>query len=87
MPDLAIEVSSTHGAIDKLEVYRGLGIREIWLFEARRFRVLVLRGDRYDAISASEVLPEVDLLRIAHWASQPDQHAALRAFRAELRDV
>jgi hypothetical protein len=31
------------------------------------------------------LLPEPDLTRIAHFAEQPDQHAALRAFRDELR--
>jgi hypothetical protein len=30
-------------------------------------------------------LPEVDLGQIARHVSQRDQHAALRAFRAELR--
>jgi hypothetical protein len=31
------------------------------------------------------VIPEVDLARIVHYAMRPDQHAALRAFRDELR--
>jgi hypothetical protein len=83
---IALEVIITHGAIDKLDVYLGLGVREVWTFEAGRFRVLVLRGDHYEAIDASEALPEVDLVRIAHHALQKDQHAALRAFRDELRN-
>jgi Uma2 family endonuclease len=85
VPDVALEVVVTHGSIDKLEVYRGLGIREIWVFEAGAFRVLTLRGEAYERIDASEVFPEIDLARIAHFAVQADQHAALRAFRAELR--
>lgn len=85
IPDVALEVIVTRGAIDKLEVYRGLGVREVWVFEAGRFRVLALRGERYAEIAASEVLPEANLARIAHFASQPDQHAALRTFRDELR--
>jgi len=85
IPDIALEVIATHGAIDKLEVYRGLGVREVWLFEANGFRVLTLRADRYEEIGASEVIPEVDLAKVAHYASERDQHAALRAFRDELR--
>jgi Uma2 family endonuclease len=85
VPEIAIEVIVTHGAIDKLDVYRRPEIREVWLFEAGAFKVLTLRADRYELIAASEVLPEVDLARIAHYAKQPDQHAALRAFRDELR--
>jgi Uma2 family endonuclease len=85
IPDLALEVIITRGAIDKLEVYRGLGVREVWTFEAGAFRILALRAGAYVLADESEVLPEVDLARVAHYASQPDQHAALRAFRDELR--
>lgn len=85
VPDFALEVVVSHGSIDKLEVYRGLGIREVWMFEDERFRILSLVDERYVEIAASEVLPEVDLVRLAHHALEPDQHAALRAFRDELR--
>lgn len=85
VPDVAIEVIVTHGSLDKLAVYAGLAVREVWLFEDGRFRVLALRGESYEPIAASEVFPEVDLARIAHFAMESDQHAALRAFRAELR--
>lgn len=85
VPDIALEVVVTHGTIDKLEVYRGLGVREVWVFESGAFRVLALRGDAYVELSASEVIPEVDLMRIAQYAVQADQHAALRAYRDELR--
>lgn len=71
--------------LDKLEVYRGLGIREVWLFRNQAFQVLALRGDAYVAAERSEVFPEVDLTAIARHAVMPDQHAALRAFRDELR--
>lgn len=37
VPDIAIEVIRSHAAIDKLEVYRGLGVREVWTFEKGRF--------------------------------------------------
>jgi Uma2 family endonuclease len=85
IPDIALEVIVTHGALDKLEVYRGLGIGEVWLFEAGSFRVLALKDAGYEPIEKSAVLPEVDLLRLAHFAVMRDQHAALRAFRDELR--
>jgi Uma2 family endonuclease len=87
IPDFALEVVATRGSLDKLEVYRGLGIREVWLYEAGLFQILTLRGDNYEAIPASEVLPEPELTRIAHFAEQVDQHAALRAFRDELRQT
>ena len=55
------------------------------MFEAGTFKILSLRAGHYELISASEVLPEVDLVRIAHYAMNADQHGALRAFRDELR--
>jgi len=85
IPEVALEVVKTHSAIDKLEVYRGLGVREVWVFEAGVFRVLALQADAYRAVEASEVFPEVPLARIAYYAANRDQHAALRAFRDELR--
>ncbi|HYP76545.1 MAG TPA: Uma2 family endonuclease [Polyangiaceae bacterium] len=85
IPDFALEVVATRGSLDKLEVYRGLGIREVWVFEAGAFQILCLRGDHYEALAASEVLPEVDLAQIARLAERPDQHAALCAYRDELR--
>jgi hypothetical protein len=77
--------SITAPAIDKLDVYRGLGVREVWVFTDAKFQVFALTGDHYEASAASRVFPEVDLDRIAHYAAQGDQHSALQAFRAELR--
>jgi Uma2 family endonuclease len=85
IPDLALEIVVTRGSLDKLEVYRGLGVREVWVFENGAFRLFALHGERYAAIPSSELLPEVDLGRLAHFAKEHDQHAALRAFRDELR--
>jgi Uma2 family endonuclease len=85
IPDIALEVVKSHHAIDKLEVYRGLGVREIWVFEDGAFALFELRGESYAGIETSAVLPEVDLARLAHFAVQTDQHAALVAYRAELR--
>jgi Uma2 family endonuclease len=85
IPDVALEVIVTHGLLDKLEVYRGLGVREVWLFEKGAFKILALRGKDYELITASEVFPELDVTRLTHFANQPDQHDAVIAFRDELR--
>ena len=85
VPDIALEVIISSPLLDKLEVYRGLGVREVWIYRGGRFDVQALRGDRYERAAASEIFPEVDLAAIARYAARPDQHAALRAFRDELR--
>jgi Uma2 family endonuclease len=86
VPDVALEVVVTAAAIDKLEVYRGLGVREVWVFEKGQFRVLALRAASYMLVPRSEVFPEVELERIAHYAMHEDQPRALRAYRDELRN-
>jgi Uma2 family endonuclease len=86
IPDMALEVVVASPLIDKLEVYRGLGIREVWVFRAGELRAVELRGDEgYVPIEKSAIFPEVDLHRIAHYAMHEDQDAAVRAFRDELR--
>src|SRR5690606_30466192 len=46
-PDIAIEVIWTSGGLDKLQVYRKLGIREVWLYEhgSLRFYSLQFEAD------------------------------------------
>lgn len=85
IPDIAIEVVVTHGQVDKLEVYRGLGVGEVWVWESGAFRVLALREGGYEPIASSEVIPELDLDHLAGFVKRTDQHAALRAYRDELR--
>jgi Uma2 family endonuclease len=85
VPDLALEVVVSAPAIDKLDVYRRLGIREIWLFSVGSFQVFVLQDEEYEPRRTSELFPELDLERLAHYAGEADQHAALQAYRAEIR--
>jgi len=84
-PDLAIEVIWSSWCIDKLEVYRGLGVREVWLWREGRIEVLALKDEHYARIQRSELLPGLDLERLAGHAQEPDQTQAVRAFRAWLR--
>ncbi len=85
-PDLALEVVVSHGGLDKLEVYRSMGVREVWRWDTGRIFVLVLaESGAYEARAASVVLAGIDLESLARHASNPDQHAALRAFWGEIR--
>jgi hypothetical protein len=68
-----------------LVVYAGLGVGEVWMFEAGVFTIAALRGDHYEKVATSAVFPEVPLDRIAHYLTWTDHHAAVRAFRDELR--
>lgn len=86
-PDIAIEVVVSNPLLDKLDVYRGLGVREVWIYRQKQhaFELYALRGDHYELVDTSEIIPELDFTRILHYLQEPDQHAALKAFRDELR--
>lgn len=83
-PDLVIEVIHTHPLLDKLEVYRGLEVAEVWLFERGAFALHRLTPAGYQQIERSGFLPELDLGLIAELAVRPDQDEALRELRRRL---
>jgi Uma2 family endonuclease len=70
-PDLAIEVVWTSGGIDKLEIYRKLGVREVWYWRKGKITPYELRGERYKAIRASKVLRGIDLAQLASFLDRP----------------
>lgn len=87
-PDIAIEVVWTSGGINKLEVYRKLGVREVWFYERGTLRFFALRreaGDEnYREIPASEILPQLPTPLLLACMQEPDQTSAVRALRAAL---
>lgn len=84
-PDIAIEVIVTHGGIDRLAIYQGLGVAEVWFFEKGRFHLHRLGPDGHRSIPRSEVLPTLDIERLTHYVLQPNQFEAVKAWRDELR--
>jgi Uma2 family endonuclease len=84
-PDLAIEVVWTSGGIDKLEVYRGLGVGEVWLWRDGAIEVHVLAGEGYERRERSALLPELDLPELARHVDPESQTEAVRRYRGTLR--
>jgi|RhiMethySRZTD1v2_1073278.scaffolds.fasta_scaffold08620_11 Uma2 family endonuclease len=86
-PDIAIEVVQSR-KINKLEVYRGLGVREVWSLEKGRFVVYVLEGTGDGACHAtreqSTLLPGLDLELVARFVGWQNQRKAVAAFREAL---
>jgi Uma2 family endonuclease len=84
-PDLAIEVVWTSGGIDKLEVYRGLGIQEVWFWREGVIEVQVLTGDQYERRERSALLPDLDLAELARHIDAQNQTETVRRYRQTLR--
>lgn len=88
VPDLAIEVVHSGWRVDKLEVYRGLGVPEVWVFRDGAISVHRLEGDVYPQRARSVVLPDLDLGLVArHVAPGTSLTAAVRAFRRALSEA
>jgi Uma2 family endonuclease len=60
-PDLVVEVIWTSGGIDKLKLYRRLGVREVWFWKANAIEVHCLGVDGYEVRARSACLPDLDL--------------------------
>lgn len=84
-PHLAIEVVWTSGRIDKLDIYRKLGVAEIWYWRKGRIQPYGLRDERYVPLVASEALPGLDLDLLMSFLDRPTTYEAIRAYREALR--
>ncbi len=89
VPELAIEIVQTSSGIDKLEIYRRLGVREVWFWIDDAFAVYRLAGERYRKHTTSVALRGIDLEHIAELlrTTEPDRQAQVaRAYRRSLRE-
>jgi Uma2 family endonuclease len=82
--DLAIEVIWTSGSINKLEIYRKLGVREVWIWKAGKLAVFALRDGHYARSERSERLPAIDLDEIVRYIDVKPMTRAVKAYRAAL---
>ena len=83
-PDFAIEVVWTGGGIDKLEVWHGLGVPEVWVFQAGRLAFFEQEDQGYREVPRSRFLPDLDPRLIEDCMAAPSQNAALRLLRERL---
>ncbi len=85
IPDIAIEIALTSGGVDKLEVYRGLPVPEVWFWANNQFSVYHLRESGYELISSSEFLPELDLSVLSQYVGYINQTEAIIAYKTVLQ--
>ena len=85
IPDLAIEVVFTSGGIDKLQLYKRLGIPEVWFWEDGVLSIYYLR-EEYEQVDRSELLPELDIALLVRYVTYFDQYDAVTEFIKALRE-
>ena len=85
-PDLAIEVVWTHGGVDKLEIYRRLGVPELWFWRSGAIEIYVLGEDGYDRAERSACLPKLEVDVLCAYLDRPTLTQAIRDYRAALAE-
>ncbi|MGA1474324.1 MAG: Uma2 family endonuclease [Prochlorothrix sp.] len=86
-PDIAVEVVITSGTIDKLRVYQGLGVQEVWCWQKGVFTVysLIDTEQGYEASPSSALLPQLDFGLLCQFLDNPKQTQSVKAYRQALQ--
>jgi hypothetical protein len=74
----------TSGGLNQLEIYRKLGVREVWFWRRGQLTAHVLSDEAYAEAPESTVLPGIDLAELASFLDRPTASQAIREYRAAL---
>ncbi|HVV87338.1 MAG TPA: Uma2 family endonuclease [Kofleriaceae bacterium] len=85
-PDLVIEVVYSSGGLSKLEVWYGLGAKEVWFWTRKRELLIFVRRPRgWRASSTSALVPDLDPALLVRCMAVVGQTAAVAALRKALQ--
>jgi Uma2 family endonuclease len=86
-PEIVLEVIHTAPLLNKLDVYAGMGVSEVWIFKDGRFSLYALdrAASQYAQIARSRLLPDLDFALVARYAVRLDTPQALREFERAIR--
>lgn len=79
IPDLVIEVGFTSGGINKLQLYKRIGVPEVWFWEDGLLKLYCLR-EEYEQIERSELLPDLDIAQLSRYTLYADQYDAVTEY-------
>jgi Uma2 family endonuclease len=88
VPDIAIEVVVTTGLVDKMSVYAGLCVPEVWVWTPGASSIVLHRlvGEGYEVRASSEVLPDLDIAQLSTFIRPGESQMLLaKAYQAALR--
>jgi Uma2 family endonuclease len=84
-PDFAIEINLMSGGINKLAIYKGLGVPEVLIWQNNQLKLYDLRGTTYEEVSYSQFFPSLDFGLLAQYVLPHDQPQAVKAFLEAIR--
>ncbi len=85
-PDLAIEIVITTRLLDRLEIYRGLGVPEIWIWQKDQLTIQTLKADgtEHYLSDRSQFFPTLDLALLTRFINPQLEPQMIKAFREAL---
>jgi Uma2 family endonuclease len=89
-PDVAVEIDISSDSIDKLAIYQSLRVPEVWIYNGERLRIHQLADQGYIEAPKSSAFPLLTtdaLTEVLEKSKTKGQSAALRSFRAWLRNI
>jgi len=86
IPDLILEITVTSGGINKLEIYKRLGIPEVWFWEDGLLSVYCLQKNEYEKLDKSVLFPDLDLELLAKYSRMADQFDAVNEYSQVIKE-
>ncbi|MGA2064074.1 MAG: Uma2 family endonuclease [Thermoguttaceae bacterium] len=90
-PDLAIEVDISRSSLNKLSMYAGFGVPEVWLYDGATLRAYQLQSDgtytRQDRSPALPFLPLEEVKRFLDRRMASDETSWICSFRDWVRGL
>ena len=84
-PQLAIEVEWTRGGINKLEIYRKMGVGEVWYWRKGVIEIYVLMEGTFARAQSSRLLPALDVELLSSMLDRSTLTQAVLDFRKALK--
>ena len=85
LPDFAIEVNLTSGGVDKLAVYKGLGVPEVLMWQNNQLTLYDLREANYREVVHSQFFPNLNWQLLAQYVRPQEQPQAIKEFLRAIR--
>jgi Uma2 family endonuclease len=86
-PDLAVEIEISRSALDRMGVYAGLGIPEVWRFDGDTLTIERLQADgSYATMDRSVELPMVAPDEVVYWVNLGEGRLNHTEWRRNLRE-
>jgi len=89
-PDLIIEVEVTSRLKERVDIYREMGVPELWRFRESGLEFLLNRGDRWESVPRSPTFPQIAPQEIFEFVSaglDQEETSWSKSFRVRVREA